>query len=245
MDQSDHKQTESPQGDRAVPDITLFERVRLWNAPIVTALISIPIFLISALTLLFYFPRHLHPLDKFLLIASVILLVISAITLWGSASGFHRIIRRKIKTGSFFPAGDDLVEWRKSLHRAAGWQRIVIPAAFCVFAIGSTHQTLATPYSFRPTVWILPALMWIAATLIIFIFALPSAPKWIEPAVAVVWCITGFWYMVSVLASHSRGIEYWLFPFVMFLMAAILLAGIIRRPKQNLLDPHRNQAPPI
>lgn len=210
---------------RTVSEISLVDKVRLWAGPIVTALVSVPIFLISVAVLIFYIPRHLHSPDKLELIASFSLLTISAIATWGSASGFYKLARRKLKTGTFFPAEEELTEWRNSLKRPAGWQKIVTPAAFCMIAWGSTQEVLTKPNYDHPGAWVLPALMWIAAILIIFAFVLPSAPRWIGSALAAVWCLAGLWYMISVLASHSRGVEYWIFPFVMFVMAAALVIG--------------------
>lgn len=233
MRELDNRRTESPQGAEAIPEISLFEKVRLWAGPSVTALISIPVSLISLAALLFYIRHRFHPLDTLNLIASVSLLAICAIALWGSASGFYRIIRRKVTAGSFFPEGDELTEWRKSLRRSARWQSIVIPAAFCMIALGSTQSALTTAYYNPLGVWIIPSLMWLAAILIISAFALPSLSKWIDSALATVWFAAGVWYVISVLASHSRGIEYWAFPFVMFTMAGVLLFEILRRAKEK------------
>lgn len=221
----------SPQ--RRVLEISLADQARLWAGPIVTALISVPIFLISAAVLIFYIPRHLHSSYKLELIASFSLLTISAIATWGSASGFYKIARRKLKTGTFFPAEEELTEWRNSLKKPAGWQKIVIPAAFCMIAWGSTQEVLIKPNYHHPVAWVVPALMWIAAILIIFVFVLPSAPQWIGSALAAVWCLAGLWYMISVLASHSRGVEYWTFPFVMFVMAAAIVIGRDRHSQEN------------
>jgi len=241
MKELNHQHTESLQLGSPVPGMSLFEKARLWAGPIIAALISVPIFIVSALVLLFNVPNHLHPLDRLL---PVVLLVLCGIGIYGSAGGFLTIVRRNLRTGSFLPTGDDLAQWRKARQKLAPWEKVVIPGVFCVIAIGSTQSALAAPHH-HPTIWIIPVLMWIAAILITFAFTLQSAPNWIDSAVAVVWCSAGLWYIISVLASHSRGAEYWAFPIVMFLMAAVLQTGNIRRRKQSPAEPLPNQAPPI
>jgi hypothetical protein len=207
--------------------MSLAEKTIYWVKPFILAIISIPFVLLSAYVLVFYAPR-VRPIDKYGLMASIAVFALSSTLLYFSLSTFVGMARRKMLSGSFLPVREDLIALRLRNHRSALWKRLITSGLFCMIAIGATHRLMETRLHWHASMWIIPALMWAAAILVTLGCFLPTEPKWILPALAIVWCSAGFYYAVGVLVSRLRGGEYWEFPAVMFLISAIAGIGAIR-----------------
>lgn len=196
--------------------------------PLIWALLLLPIVLISGLVLILLPFSHTPRPSTLELIAALAVFAISGTGLWLSFNILFKAVQRKIRTGSFFPHGNDLIDVRRHVEKRTFWRKIAIAGFFCLVAVGATQSLLNNPHHRQLSMWIVPALMWVAAILMVLTSFLRPEPKWLAPALAGTWCLAGIWYAVSVLATRTQGLKYWGFPILMFVMAAIAVVEAIR-----------------
>jgi hypothetical protein len=212
------------------------EKASFWVWPFMLAFLSLPFILTSAIDILFLVAkaRGLVVKDsgsnKYELIGALVMWIsplLAATLLYFSFSVFSRMIRRKRKTGSLLPAGEELNDCR---IRRRLRSRILVPAFFCYFAFGFTFRAISY-HDFRASACALLIVMWLIAISITVVASRSTEPRWL----AVV--VTALFYLAAtsstsltfypLTSGDDRG--HWsIFSALMWTIAAISTADIFR-----------------
>jgi hypothetical protein len=146
-------------------EMTSRERIGFWALPIIA---SIPAIIMLGMYLFFAFKiNHLaqNVNQEFTRHILIILLASSALFLSIPLLVFYKIFRRRMRTGSFLPAGEELTALRNHRKEPLSQRKKMALVAF--YLIGAIYYTIDIPYSTHGKIlgWMCAAIFWIATAI--------------------------------------------------------------------------------
>jgi predicted membrane channel-forming protein YqfA (hemolysin III family) len=219
--------TSASKPDSPIPEMTLWQKIEFIGWPLVWAVLSIVWFILGSLVLtlcavlfvllLKHRVKAIDPRDP---LAGLAILALSSVGLWITGAKLLRAVRRKRRTGSLFPRGEELISWKARRQRRPLWKRIFAVALIAWLAMGPTVEVFRTAYQHSPSMWAIATLMWMAAILFsIAAFPVRPEPRWLSPSLAAVFGLT------AVIAAHlatssqdPRG--FWVYSALMLALSA-------------------------
>ncbi len=232
--------------------MSLAEKANFWVTPLMLACLSIPFILISVLDILYLVAvaRGLVVKDngsaRYALIGALMMWVsplLAATLLYFSFAILTGMIRRKRKTGSLLPAGEELRAVRGCREL---WKRILVPVFFGYFAVGFTFRAISF-HDFRASVCAFLAIMWLIAIFVTVLVSLPAEPRWLVAAVAALSCLAGIYSALHALSLQDDRAHWSIFSAAMWAIAggsAVDALRLYSRRRATPTLPGRPQSPP-
>jgi hypothetical protein len=232
--------------------MSLAEKTTLWGTPLMLAWLSSPFILISVLDILFLVAKARGLVvkgsgsDRDALIGTLIMWIsplLATTLLYFSFAIFSRMIRRKRKTGSLLPTGEELNAVRK---RSSSRTRILVPALFYYFAIGFTFSAI-TFHDFRVSACVFLVIMWLIAISVTVLASRPTEPRCLVAVVGVLFCLAAIYSTYHALADQRDRGHWSIFSAFMWAAATGTAVDVFRlfaqkRPTPTL--PGGPQTPP-
>lgn len=225
-DSQESAATQRPQSVSNSTEMSLWEKVTFVAIPLAWTFVLLPtaVLILLMLTLLLFFWNRFasHPSAREIF-TEIAFLIVFGTGAYFSTAAFIRRLRRR-------PRGEELVVYRARRKR---WSNMVFLLFFAGFALGGTVSLSKSPQIHHPSNWLFIALLWIGVSLLALESFLRPKRLWVDAALAVSWLCTAAWWVLRILASHSHGLDYWIFPIVMVSFALAISIDAFRLARRE------------